>query len=60
MNQSSRSPDLVLVILGSLLLLTLTLFFTGVFPYPFGMIVLFALLVARGGSLLLGDGKRDS
>ena len=59
-NQRSRSPDLILVMLAAMLLLTLTLFFTGVTPYPYGVIVLFALLLGRGGSLLLTNGKGDA
>ena len=37
-------PDQVLVILAILLAATLLAFFTGFFPYPYGWIVLLALI----------------
>ena len=40
-------PDLISALLALILILTLIAFFTGVFPYPFGWIVITALLVFR-------------
>jgi len=42
-----KSVDLPLMVLGVLLAATLGAFLVGVFPYPFGWMVLAALLVAR-------------
>lgn len=39
--------DSVLIILFALLLTTLLAFFTGVFPYPFGLLVLLAFIAGR-------------
>jgi len=39
--------DSISVVLSILLLATLGAFFTGAFPYPYGWIVLMALLVMR-------------
>jgi hypothetical protein len=39
--------DAVLIILLGLLLATLLAFFLGIFPYPFGLLVLAALIAAR-------------
>ena len=46
-------PDLILVLLGILLVATLLAFFAGVFPYPYGWIVISVLLVFR----LIGRSK---
>ena len=40
-------PDWIALLLALVLVFTLIAFFTGVFPYPFGWIVLTALLVFR-------------
>jgi hypothetical protein len=40
--------DPLVLLLGALLAATLVAFVAGLFPYPFGWIVLSALLVARG------------
>ena len=39
--------DPLLVILGGLLAISLLAFFSGVIPYPFGMLVLSAFIAAR-------------
>lgn len=43
--------DWISVVLGSLLIATLIAYFAGVFPYPFGWLILLALLMARLGIL---------
>ncbi len=40
-------PDWIAAIIVVLLMATLAAFFTGIFPYPYGWIVLIALLVFR-------------
>jgi len=42
-----KLTDPYILILASLLLLSLVLFFSGHLPYPFGLIVLTLLLLAR-------------
>ena len=39
--------DLPLVIIGTLLMVSLTAFFTGVLPYPIGWIILSAAFIGR-------------
>lgn len=39
--------DIPLLILGALLIATLTAFFTGILPYPIGWIILGAAFVGR-------------
>lgn len=39
--------DIPLLIIAGLLVTTLAAFFTGAFPYPYGLIVLVAALAAR-------------
>jgi hypothetical protein len=41
------SADPVLLVLVALLVATLTAFFAGLFPYPFGLLVLAVLISAR-------------
>lgn len=43
----NRLTDPVVLLLLVLLLATLVAFLTGVFPYPFGLLVLVALLAGR-------------
>lgn len=50
----NRLSDPLLIILLLLLLSSLALFFIGIFPYPFGLVILAALLMAR---LLVLRGK---
>ena len=45
--QLSPYVDITLIILASLLLLTLLLYLTGAFPYPYGLFILLIFLVAR-------------
>jgi len=47
--------DPLLIILLLLLICSLLLFFIGIFPYPFGLLILTAFLLAR---LLYLQGKR--
>jgi len=49
--------DGVLIILSGLLLASLLAFFLGVIPYPFGLLVLSALIAARF-LYLRGPGRR--
>lgn len=42
-----RLTDPVLIVLVALLLATVTAFFAGLFPYPFGLLVLTVLIAAR-------------
>ncbi len=44
---SSFKPDWVAALIVTLLIGTLLAFFAGVFPYPYGVLVLAALLVFR-------------
>ena len=39
--------DVPLLIIAALLVATLTAFLSGLFPYPFGLLVLLAFLIAR-------------
>jgi dihydroxy-acid dehydratase len=39
--------DIPILIICGLLVVTLAAFFTGIFPYPYGLIVLVAALAAR-------------
>ncbi len=39
--------DIPLLILGALLVATLTAFFTGILPYPIGWIILSAAVIGR-------------
>jgi hypothetical protein len=39
--------DIPLLVIGALLILTLTAFFTGFLPYPIGWIILSAALIGR-------------
>ena len=39
--------DPVLLVLLGLLVLTMSAFFLGILPYPFGMLILLVLIVAR-------------
>lgn len=39
--------DIPLLVIGALLILTLTAFFTGLLPYPIGWIVLGAAFIGR-------------
>ncbi len=47
MVKSTFKPDWIAAIIVVLLMATLAAFFTGIFPYPYGWIVLIALLVFR-------------
>ena len=42
-----NKPDWILVVLSTLLVATLAAYFTGVFPYPFGGLILLGLLAYR-------------
>lgn len=50
-------PDPALILILLLLISSLGLFFSGVLPYPYGFLILCALLVAR---LLYLQGKTKS
>ena len=45
--QANTKPDWITVVIVVLLLSTLAAFFAGVFSYPYGVIVLAALLLFR-------------
>ncbi len=42
-----RCMDIPLLVIGALLILTLTAFFTGLLPYPIGWIILSAAFIGR-------------
>ena len=50
--------DLVTLILVALLIATLVAFVTGLAPYPFGLLVLLAFLVARLAHLARDRGSK--
>ena len=47
--------DFYVIVLAMLLLVSLKLFFVGIFPYPFGLFVITALLLARLSALYLAN-----
>ena len=51
MKPLKRRVDLVLAVLAGLLIASLLAFMWGIFPYPFGLIVLAVLITARIFSL---------
>ena len=53
-----RSPDRILLVLVGLLSASLAAFFLGLIPYPFGLLVLLVLIVARILSLQGPDRDR--
>ncbi|MGD2074692.1 MAG: hypothetical protein PVG38_07190 [Gammaproteobacteria bacterium] len=50
--------DRVLILLIVLLLASLSAFFLGIFPYPYGLIILSAFIAARFFWLRSDDGRR--
>ena len=54
MRLSRLLTDPLLLLIGALLAATIVAFVAGLFPYPFGWIVLSALLVARASRVLAG------